>query len=109
MATSNTSTIIEGDAVILSCDVTSNPVSIISLYNMTDNELLATSDNNKLYFTITSTHCLNTGEYAFSAQNGVPDETQRVNQTLLIDVMCKYGSNYMGFARVSHSYVLTNE
>ena len=93
VTTSNTSTIVEGDAVILSCDVTGNPVSTISLYNMTDSELLDTSaDNNKLYFSINSTHCLDTGEYKFTAQNGVPDETHRINETLFIDVKCKYGS-----------------
>ena len=81
--------IIERDNVTLSCDVDSHPVSDIKLYNMTDNTTIETiKSNNKASYNFVNIHCLDTGEYMFTARNSIPDESYIMIKTSYIDVMC---------------------
>jgi hypothetical protein len=76
--------------VTFSCNVTSNPVSDIKLYNMTDNNMLFTWNSaNKGEYQFINVHCLDTGEYMFTAKNDIPDEHYIMKNTAYIEVMCK--------------------
>lgn len=88
---SNNSAILENDNITLSCDVTSNPVSNITLHNMTDLSVMDTvNDGNKAEYTFLSSQCLDTGEYMFTAKNSIPDQSYVANLTSFINVMCKF-------------------
>ena len=90
MATSNSSEIVEKDNVTFSCNVTSNPVSNIKLYNTTDNNTLFTWNSvNKAEYPFFDVHCLDTGEYMFTAKNDIPDEHYIMESKAFIDIMCK--------------------
>ena len=90
MATSNCSEIVEKDNMTLSCNVTSNPVSHIKLYNITDNKMLFTWDGvNKAEYHLFHVNCLDTGEYMFTAKNSIPNEYHIVKSTAYIEIMCK--------------------
>ena len=73
------------------CDVSSYPVSEITLYNNTNNKTLdiVTTDN-KAQYQFSSIHCLDTGEYMFAARNGIPNELYQETAGVYMDVMCRW-------------------
>lgn len=87
---SNHTDIIEGDNVTISCDVSSHPVSIVTLYDMTDMTPMDTlNTDNKAEYRFINIQCLDTGNYIFTAKNGIPYESAVVNLTFYTNVMCK--------------------
>ncbi|KAK2142337.1 hypothetical protein LSH36_968g00018 [Paralvinella palmiformis] len=95
ITTSNSSEIIEKDNVTFSCNVTSNPVSEIKLYNMTDNNTLYSWESvNKAEYQFFNVHCLDTSEYMFTVGNGIPDEHYIMKDTAYIDIMCAPRKSY---------------
>ncbi|KAK2140006.1 hypothetical protein LSH36_1518g00015 [Paralvinella palmiformis] len=95
ITTSNSSEIVETDNMTFSFNVTSNPVSDIKLYNMTDNNTLFTwNDANKGEYQFLNVHCLDTGEYMFTAKNDIPDEHYIMKNTAYIEVMCAPRKSY---------------
>ncbi|KAK2140049.1 hypothetical protein LSH36_1501g00011 [Paralvinella palmiformis] len=87
--TSNCSEIVEKDNITFSFNVTSNPISDIKLYNMTDNNTLFTWNSaNKGEYQFLNVHCLDTGEYMFTAKNDIPDEQYIMKNTAYVEVMC---------------------
>ena len=88
--TSNISEIVEKDNVTFSCNVTSNPISDINLYNMTDNKTLFTWNSaNKAKYKFLRVLCLDTGEYMFTAKNDIPNDQYVMKSTAYIDIKCK--------------------
>ncbi|KAK2139411.1 hypothetical protein LSH36_1806g00000 [Paralvinella palmiformis] len=95
IATSNNSEIVEKDNVTFSCNVTSNPVSDIKLYNMTDNNTLFTWKSvNKAEYQFLSVHCLDTSGYMFTAENDIPDEHYKMKSVAYFDIMCAPRKSY---------------
>ena len=85
----NEAVILEGDSVTMTCTVDSNPLSDITLYNMTYGTVLDTVEGvTRLEYTITDAQCLYTGDYKFTASNGIPDGTYSVEKTVTLDVRC---------------------
>ena len=78
--------------------VDSNPISHISLYNLTDDQELKSQDGqDHLEYTFSTTHCLDTGDYRLSADNTIPDESYTTRKTVFIDIQCEL--------RYSHEHV----
>ncbi|KAK2140400.1 hypothetical protein LSH36_1367g00001 [Paralvinella palmiformis] len=89
ISTSNSSEIVEKDNVTLSCFVTSNPLSDIKLYNITDSKtLFIWNDASKAEYQFFIVHCLDTGEYMFTAKNDIPDEHYIMKSPVYIDIKC---------------------
>ena len=88
---SNTSDVIQTDNVTVTCDVDSNPESEIKFYNMTDNTTLETiNSDNKAKYQFVNIHCLDAGEYMFTARNDIPHGSYVAHQSVFINVMCMF-------------------
>ena len=81
--------ILEHDNVSLTATVVSNPLSDITLYNMTE-VLLTIEDTSTLHYTFYNMQCLNTGNYTTTASNDIPSEGHSVEKVMFVDVMCEY-------------------
>ncbi|KAK2140440.1 hypothetical protein LSH36_1355g00002 [Paralvinella palmiformis] len=81
---------VENDYVTFSCNVISNPVSDIKLYNMTDNKTLFTWNNvNEAEYHFSDVHCLDTGQFMFTTKNDIPDMHHKMKSTAYVDIMLK--------------------
>ncbi|KAK2142341.1 hypothetical protein LSH36_968g00017 [Paralvinella palmiformis] len=89
ITTSNCSEIVEKDNMTLSCFVISDPISDIKLYNMMDNKTLSIWNKaSKAEYQFFDVHCLDTGEYMYTAKNDIPDEHYIMKSPAYIDIMC---------------------
>ena len=85
----SSSKILEHEDVSLTATVDSNPLSDITLYNMSE-VLLNIEDTSTLQYTFYNIQCLHTGNYTTIASNDIPSEGHSVEKDVLVNVMCEY-------------------
>ena len=79
--------IVQGATVSLTCDVESNPVSTITMYNMnTGQPLKALVTGNQARFIFHHIECTHTGEFVCTAENPVG---RVITDSVSLDVLCK--------------------
>ncbi len=87
--------LVQGDDLTMTCRVESKPLSTIQLYNVTDNNtpLDTVNSENQVQIDLIDLHCLDTGDYRFTATNDVPNQGNTVEKLIHLDVKCKLKPN----------------